>query len=229
MEMSGEQRVPLAQDEVWKALNDPDVLGACIPGCEHVEKVSDTEFKATVNAAVGPVKSKFKGKVTLSDLDPPNSYRLAFQGDGSAGFVKGEADVRLNSEDTRETVIGYQAKATVGGKLAQVGSRLIDGAARKMANDFFANLTRHLGGTYDASDQKQDQKAAPEPSPAHTSSETPSETASPEPVSPERETATTTATPETAHARASDTGSKFSTWVVIGAIGVLIVLFIALT
>jgi len=145
MDMSGDQWVPLAREEVWKALNDAEVLKACIPGCEGVEKTSDTAFTATVNAKVGPVKSRFKGDVTLSDMDPPNSYRLNFQGQGAAGFTKGSADVKL-TEEAEGTRIAYSANATVGGKLAQVGARLVDGAARKMANDFFSNLTERLGG-----------------------------------------------------------------------------------
>lgn len=153
MEMSGEQWVPLARDEVWKALNEADVLKACIPGCEGVDKQSDTAFTATVNAKVGPVKSRFKGDVTLSDMDPPNSYRLNFKGQGAAGFTKGYADIKL-VEEGEGTRIVYAANATVGGKLAQVGARLIDGAAHKMANEFFSNLTERLGGsTEQASEQ----------------------------------------------------------------------------
>lgn len=146
MEMSGDQWVPLAREKVWEALNDADVLKACLPGCQSVDKQSDTEFTATVNAKVGPVKSRFKGNVTLSDLSPPNGYKLTFQGQGAAGFTKGHADVSL-ADEGEGTRISYTASATVGGKLAQVGARLVDGAARKMANEFFGNLTKHLGGT----------------------------------------------------------------------------------
>lgn len=147
MEMNGEQSVPLSQQDVWGALNDSDVLAACIPGCESLEQTSDTEFKARVRTAVGPVNAQFKGRMTLSDMSPPDSYKLSFKGDGNAGFVQGNADVRLApSQAGHGTTISYDAKAKVGGKLAQIGSRLIDGAAHKMADDFFANLTRHLGG-----------------------------------------------------------------------------------
>ena len=146
MDMTSEQRVQAPQSEVWKALNDPQVLAACIPGCETVEKVSDTEFNLLMTAKVGPVKAKFNGRVSLADLDPPKSYTLSFEGQGgAAGFGKGEARVNLIPDGTG-TRIAYTVKAVVGGKLAQVGSRLIDGVAHKMAQDFFANLSGRLGG-----------------------------------------------------------------------------------
>ena len=137
MEMTGSQLIALPQERVWEALNDPDVLKACIPGCESVEKVSDTEYKLAMTAAVGPVKARFSGKLKLSDLNPPQSYTIAFEGSGgAAGFGKGSSQVNLVPE-AGGTRLDYAAKATVGGKLAQVGSRLIDGVARKMAEDFF--------------------------------------------------------------------------------------------
>ncbi|HEX7813388.1 MAG TPA: carbon monoxide dehydrogenase subunit G [Burkholderiales bacterium] len=140
MEMSGEQRIPLAQQRVWEALNDPEILKACIPGCESIERVSDNEYKVAMIAAVGPVKAKFSGKLLLSDLDPPNSYSLAFEGSGgAAGFGKGTAQVALRP-DGSDTLLTYKAKASVGGKLAQIGSRLIDGVAKKMSDDFFARF-----------------------------------------------------------------------------------------
>ena len=140
MDMTGEQLIPLPQQRVWEALNDPEVLKACIPGCESIEKVSDTEYKVAMTAAVGPVKAKFSGKLLLSDLNPPNSYSLAFEGSGgAAGFGKGGAQVSLAPE-AGGTKLAYTAKATVGGKLAQVGSRLIDAASRKMADDFFSRF-----------------------------------------------------------------------------------------
>jgi carbon monoxide dehydrogenase subunit G len=138
MEMSGEQRIPLSQQQVWEALNDPEILKACIPGCESIERVSDNEYKVAMTAAVGPVKAKFSGKLLLADLDPPNAYSLAFEGSGgAAGFGKGSAQVRLVPEGSDATLLTYKASASVGGKLAQIGSRLIDGVARKMADDFF--------------------------------------------------------------------------------------------
>jgi carbon monoxide dehydrogenase subunit G len=137
MEMTGSEFIRLPQRRVWDALNDPDVLKACIPGCESVEKVSDTEYRMAMTASVGPVKAKFTGKLLLSDVKPPESYTLSFEGSGgAAGFGKGSSTVSLAPEGDG-TRLSYTAKATVGGKLAQVGSRLIDGVAKKMAEDFF--------------------------------------------------------------------------------------------
>lgn len=138
MDMNGEYRIAASREQVWAALNDPEVLKASIPGCDSLEKVGENGFKATVTAKVGPVKAKFSGQVTLSDLDPPNGYTISGEGTGgAAGFAKGGAKVRL-SEDGGETVLSYEVNANVGGKLAQIGSRLIDGTARKMADEFFS-------------------------------------------------------------------------------------------
>jgi carbon monoxide dehydrogenase subunit G len=147
MEMTGEQLIPVPQSEVWRGLNDPEVLKACIAGCETIEKVSDNEYRVALVAAVGPVKAKFNGKLVLSDLNPPNSYSLSFEGSGgAAGFGKGGAQVSLKPEGAG-TRLTYTAKASVGGKLAQVGSRLIDGVARKMADDFFTAFNEKLAPT----------------------------------------------------------------------------------
>jgi hypothetical protein len=144
MDMTGEQIIPLPQQRVWEALNDPAILKACIPGCETMEKVSDNEYRVVMSASVGPVKAKFSGKLLLSDLNPPNSYALAFEGSGgAAGFGKGSSTVTLSPADGG-TRLAYTAHATVGGKLAQVGSRLIDGVARKMADDFFAKFNQAI-------------------------------------------------------------------------------------
>jgi carbon monoxide dehydrogenase subunit G len=146
MEMTGEQLIPVPQAEVWRALNDPEVLKACIAGCETIERISDTEYRVVMVASVGPVKAKFNGKLVLSDLSPPNSYSLSFEGSGgAAGFGKGGAQVSLKTEGAG-TRLTYSAKASVGGKLAQVGSRLIDGVARKMADDFFTAFNEKLAG-----------------------------------------------------------------------------------
>jgi uncharacterized protein len=146
MEMTGEQLIPVSQDKVWRGLNDPEVLKACIAGCEAIDRVSDNEYKLTIVASVGPVKAKFAGKLLLSDLNPPNSYSLSFEGSGgAAGFGKGGAQVSLKPEGS-STRLSYSAKASVGGKLAQVGSRLIDGVAKKMADDFFAAFNGKLAG-----------------------------------------------------------------------------------
>ena len=137
MEMQGERRIPAPRQIVWERLNDPETLKQCIPGCESVDKVSDTEFTAKVRAKVGPVSARFSGKVTLSDLDPPSGYTISGEGTGGvAGFAKGSAKVALE-EDGGETVMRYGVQAQVGGKLAQIGSRLVDGTARKLANQFF--------------------------------------------------------------------------------------------
>jgi uncharacterized protein len=145
MDMTGEYRIPAPRDKVWAALNDPAILKASLPGCESLERVSDHEFAATVAAKVGPVRAKFNGQVTLSDLHPPESYKISGEGKGgAAGFAKGGADVRLVEESPEATVLSYTAKADVGGKLAQLGSRLIDATAKKMADEFFENFRRQL-------------------------------------------------------------------------------------
>ena len=140
MELQGERRIPAPRQLVWERLNDPEILKQCIPGCETIDKVSDTEFTAKVVARVGPVRASFSGKVTLSDLDPPSRYTITGEGTGGvAGFAKGSATVEL-SEEGGETVMRYGAQGQVGGKLAQIGSRLIDATARKMADDFFSKF-----------------------------------------------------------------------------------------
>lgn len=140
MEMQGEQRIAAARPLVWTALNDPEILKQCIPGCQSLTKVGEDGFTAEVLAKVGPVSAKFKGKVTLSDLDPPNGYTIAGEGQGGvAGFGKGDAKVAL-VDDGDGTLLRYNVTAQVGGKLAQIGSRLIDSAAAKMAEDFFTKF-----------------------------------------------------------------------------------------
>ena len=137
MTMSGEVALPAAREVVWAKLNDPEILKICIPGCEQLDKISDTEFQAVAVNKIGPVKAKFKGKVTLSDLDPPNGYKISGQGDGGvAGFAKGGAVVTLAPKDGG-TLLSYNVEAQIGGKLAQLGQRLINGAAKKLADDFF--------------------------------------------------------------------------------------------
>lgn len=147
MDMSGQYRVEAPRDRVWAALNDPEILRQCIPGCEDIQKVSDTEFTAKVAAKVGPVSARFSGRVTLGNMDPPNGYTITGEGSGgAAGFGKGGAEVRLLPDGDGATLLTYTAHAQVGGKLAQIGSRLIDGTARKMADDFFARFTAVVGG-----------------------------------------------------------------------------------
>ena len=144
MDLTGEQKIEAAQGMVWRALNDPEVLRASIPGCQDLVKTGEDGFEATVKAKVGPVSAKFTGVVTLSNINPPESYTIAGEGKGGvAGFASGSADVRL-VPDGNGTLLIYTVNAKVGGKLAQIGSRLIDSAARKMANQFFENFSANL-------------------------------------------------------------------------------------
>lgn len=141
MDMNGEARIPAPQAVVWDALNDPEALKAAITGCEELSRDGENAFKARVRAKVGPVSARFGGRVELLDLDPPHSYRIAGEGTGgAAGFAKGGAVVQLEADGPDATILKYDVDASVGGKLAQIGSRLIDGAARKMADDFFTKF-----------------------------------------------------------------------------------------
>ncbi len=146
MDMTGEFKLASARAKVWAALNDPEILRQAIPGCEEVQKLSDTELQAKVLAKVGPVQARFAGKVTLSELDPPNGYKITGEGSGgAAGFAKGGATVHL-ADDGSGTLLTYKVEAQVGGKLAQIGSRLIDATARKMAGDFFLRFAQVVDG-----------------------------------------------------------------------------------
>ena len=137
MTMNGEYQLPVSRETVWVKLNDTETLKACIPGCESFDKLSETEFQAVAVTKIGPVKAKFKGKVTLSDLDPPNGYKISGQGDGGvAGFASGGATVKLEPKDGG-TLLSYTVEAQIGGKLAQLGQRLVNGAAKKLADEFF--------------------------------------------------------------------------------------------
>ena len=145
MEMSGEQIVAAPQQAVWNALNDPQFLKACVPGCEAITPVADNQYEVLMVARVGPVSAKFKGKLNLANMNPPHSYSIAFEGQGGvAGFAKGGADVSLTPEG-HATKLVYKVKANVGGKLAQIGSRLVDAAANKVANDFFVAFNEKVG------------------------------------------------------------------------------------
>src|SRR4051795_9709500 len=144
MTMRGEVVLPADRATVWAALNDPQILKQCIPGCEALEKLSDTELQATAKVAVGPVKATFKGKVVLSDIDAPNGYTITGEGQGGvAGFAKGGAKVRLQDAEG-STRLTYDVEAQVGGKIAQLGGRLINGVAKKTADEFFANFSKRL-------------------------------------------------------------------------------------
>lgn len=140
MTMTGEVDLPATKQVVWEALNDPEILKACIPGCQSLEKVGDNSLLAVAKVKVGPVAASFKGKVDLLDLDPPNGYRISGEGEGGvAGFAKGGATVKL-SDITGGTRLAYDVEAQVGGKIAQLGARLIDGVAKKMADQFFSDF-----------------------------------------------------------------------------------------
>jgi carbon monoxide dehydrogenase subunit G len=142
MTMNGEVMLPATRGAVWAKLNDPAVLKSCIPGCELLDMTSPTEFQAIATVKVGPVKARWKGKVRLSDLNPPNSYRISGEGEGGvAGFAKGGAVVSLSDKDGG-TLLTYNVEAQIGGKLAQLGQRLINSAAKKTADDFFANFVK---------------------------------------------------------------------------------------
>jgi uncharacterized protein len=144
MDMTGERRIPAPRQIVWEALNNPEVLKASIPGCESLEKLSDTQMKATAAVKLGPISARFTGNVLLSDIDPPNSYRISGEGQGGvAGFAKGGAAVNL-SDDAADTLLSYQVNAQVGGKLAQLGARLIDASAKQMADAFFDRFSQQV-------------------------------------------------------------------------------------
>ena len=144
MTMTGEVQLPAPRQTVWEKLNDPEVLKATIPGCESLEKTSDTSFQAVAVTKIGPVKAKWKGKVTLTDLDPPNGYKIVGEGEGGvAGFAKGAAVVALSDKDGG-TLLTYNVEAQIGGKLAQLGQRLVNGAAKKLADQFFQKFADNV-------------------------------------------------------------------------------------
>jgi carbon monoxide dehydrogenase subunit G len=141
MQMNDSQTIPASREAVWAALNDPAVLRQCIPGCQSLEMTSPTEMSAKVIIKIGPVKATFGGKVTLSELDPPNGYRIAGEGSGGvAGFAKGGAVIRLEEVSKQETILHYEVDSQIGGKLAQLGGRLIDSTAKKLASEFFTKF-----------------------------------------------------------------------------------------
>ena len=145
MQMNESQMVPASQDKVWAALNDPAMLAKCIPGCQKLELTAPNEMTAAVVVKVGPVKANFSGKVTLSDIQPPNSYRISGEGSGGvAGFAKGGALVKLTPEGPDSTRLDYTVDAQIGGKLAQLGGRLIDATAKKLAGEFFEKFAAEL-------------------------------------------------------------------------------------
>lgn len=151
MIIEGEERIEAPVETVWRALNDPEVLRECIPGCQELEKTSDNEFAATVSLKIGPIKARFKGEVELSNLNPPHSYTISGEGKGGvAGFAKGSADVLLKEDGLDATILSYEAKADVGGKMAQLGSRLIQSTSKKLAGQFFSDFNAKVSGKEDA-------------------------------------------------------------------------------
>ena len=144
--IEGEEKIAASIDKVWAALNDPEVLKQCIPGCQSLEKTSDNDLAATVVLKIGPIKATFNGAVTLKNLNPPNSYTIQGEGKGGiAGFAKGGADVTLTEDGPDATLLKYEAKADVGGKIAQLGSRLITSTSKKLAGEFFSTFGEKVG------------------------------------------------------------------------------------
>jgi len=160
MDLSSTRIVPAPPSVVWSALNDPAILKECLPGCESFERAGDNAFQVVIAARVGPVAARFNGRMTLTDIDPPQAYTLHFEGQGgAAGFARGEARVALAPDGEQRTSMTYTAKAQVGGKLAQIGSRLVDGAAAKMADDFFTRFVERVAP------QVAEEAVAPVPAP----------------------------------------------------------------
>ena len=183
MELTGEQRIPAPRQKVWEALNNPDILGQAIPGCQSIEKHGDDKFSAKVKAKVGPVSATFGGEVTLSELNPPESYTISGEGKGgAAGFAKGGAKVRLEEDGPNATILHYTVTANVGGKLAQIGSRLIDSTAKKLSGEFFEKFSEVVAGP------------APIEAPAAAVA-TPAETAAPAAPTPQATAQTTAPAP----------------------------------
>ena len=147
MELTETHTLPVSQQRTWDALNDTEILRACIPGCESIEPDGENAYLVTLSAVVGPVKARFKGRMQLTDIEAPNTYSIVFEGQGgAAGFAKGNTRVTLEADGDTATKLSYTASAQVGGKLAQIGSRLVDGAARKIAGEFFKRFGAQVGG-----------------------------------------------------------------------------------
>lgn len=181
MRMSGEYRIAAPRRAVWDALNDPEVLKACIPGCEELERTSDTGFAAKVKAKVGPVSARFAGEVTLSDIVAPERYTISGAGKGgAAGFAKGGAKVRLDEDGDAATILRYEVDAKVGGKLARIGARLIGGTAEKIADDFFGSLAERVGGPAEPESQATADGEAGESEVAETEAAAPPARAAPD-------------------------------------------------
>lgn len=162
MELTSQQTLPVTQQQAWEALNDIGLLQASIPGCESITAAGDNQYEVAIMAAVGPVKARFKGKLRLEDLVPPTSYTMHFEGQGgAAGHGKGHADIRLEAAGAHQTMLHYVAQASVGGKMAQIGSRLVDMAAQKMATEFFEAFNKALQERYGVTAVEPVAEAAP--------------------------------------------------------------------
>ncbi|HEX3380482.1 MAG TPA: carbon monoxide dehydrogenase subunit G [Paraburkholderia sp.] len=171
MDLSETHTLPVAQQQTWDALNDTEILRACVPGCESIDPDGENAYLVVLSAAVGPVKARFKGRMQLTDIDAPNSYTIVFEGQGGvAGFAKGNAQVTLEADGDATTKLSYTANAQVGGKLAQIGSRLVDGAARKIAGEFFRRFSAQLSGDNGA-EQAADSEASVDAEAASTQTE----------------------------------------------------------
>lgn len=163
MQLTAQQALPVGQAQAWEALNDIELLRSAIPGCESITATGENQYEALVVAAVGPVKAKFKGKLKLDDLNPPTSYKLVFEGQGgAAGHAKGHAEIRLEGQGPQQTLLHYTAHATVGGKIAQIGSRLVDMAAQKTATEFFESFNQKLQERYAVAPPSAPEAAAPQ-------------------------------------------------------------------
>ncbi len=179
MDFAGQYRIPAAPETVWTAINDPEILKACIPGCREMAQTDPTHFQAAVQLKIGPVQATFKGQVSLDELEPPRRCVIAGEGQGGvAGFARGSAEVLLEAEGD-DTLLSYTAKANVGGKLAQIGQRLIDGAAKQIADEFFAKFAETVGGKAAADQPPAPRELVPE-APAATGTAAPREGLAPE-------------------------------------------------
>lgn len=164
MELTEQYTLPVSRERAWEALRDTAVLSAVIPGCESIEPDGENAYTVSMLAAVGPVKARFKGRMSLTDINAPQSYTVVFEGQGgAAGFAKGNAQVTLEADGESSTKLSYTAHAQVGGKLAQIGSRLVDGAARKVAGEFFKRFTAHMTGEAEPAAANDESEAAAQP------------------------------------------------------------------
>jgi uncharacterized protein len=172
MELTETHTLPVSQQRTWDALNDTEILRACIPGCESIDPDGENAYLVALSAAVGPVKARFKGRMQLTDIDAPNAYNIVFEGQGgAAGFAKGNARVTLEADGDAATKLSYTANAQVGGKLAQIGSRLVDGAARKIASEFFKRFGAQVAGENTSADDGGTQSTEPPNTESHEAAE----------------------------------------------------------